>query len=381
MKIVILGGASGDVGRDVTRILLRENTSIEKITITARDFDRANIFKKELEDERVTAMQVDVDNNHQLMNALNDHDLVINTIGPFSRYALPIMNAAITSHVNYIDICDDIEPTFKALQLDKRAKEVGIFLLIGIGWFPGMSNLRAKALAERMDSVDEIVTAWVGGRKSPEEKPSSGVGGSEHFLRSITGNIITYRNRQQVKLPAFQKRKLIHFPPPLGACNCYLMEHPEPVVLPITIPNIQNASTFFSLYPISRNKLIRFFARLIDMKLLSISQVTKIFRLLGKSDEKKHFPVLVGSYVSCIGTRNGQKGQLSYSAVNTKTTVAEATSQPLACTVFYLLSGNTVQPGVHLPEQVLGIEHILQLGSKYDLSFAKDTIEKVDWSQ
>jgi saccharopine dehydrogenase-like NADP-dependent oxidoreductase len=381
MKIVILGGASGDVGRDVTRILLRENTSIEKITITARDFDRANIFKKELEDERVTAMQVDVDNNHQLMNALNDHDLVINTIGPFSRYALPIMNAAITSHVNYIDICDDIEPTFKALQLDKRAKEVGIFLLIGIGWFPGMSNLRAKALAERMDSVDEIVTAWVGGRKSPEEKPSSGVGGSEHFLRSITGNIITYRNRQQVKLPAFQKRKLIHFPPPLGACNCYLMEHPEPVVLPITIPSIQNASTFFSLYPISRNKLIRFFARLIDMKLLSISQVTKIFRLLGKSDEKKHFPVLVGSYVSCIGTRNGQKGQLSYSAVNTKTTVAEATSQPLACTVFYLLSGNTVQPGVHLPEQVLGIEHILQLGSKYDLSFAKDTIEKVDWSQ
>jgi saccharopine dehydrogenase-like NADP-dependent oxidoreductase len=381
MKIVILGGASGDVGRDVTRILLRENTSIEKITITARDFDRANIFKKELEDERVTAMQVDVDNNHQLMNALNDHDLVINTIGPFSRYALPIMNAAITSHVNYIDICDDIEPTFKALQLDKRAKEAGIFLLIGIGWFPGMSNLRAKALAERMDSVDEIVTAWVGGRKSPEEIPSSGVGGSEHFLRSITGNIITYRNRQQVKLPAFQKRKLIHFPPPLGACNCYLMEHPEPVVLPITIPNIQNASTFFSLYPISRNKLIRFFARLIDMKLLSISQVTKIFRLLGKSDEKKHFPVLVGSYVSCIGTRNGQKGQLSYSAVNTKTTVAEATSQPLACTVFYLLSGNTVQPGVHLPEQVLGIEHILQLGSKYDLSFAKDTIEKVDWSQ
>jgi saccharopine dehydrogenase-like NADP-dependent oxidoreductase len=381
MKIVILGGASGDVGRDVTRILLRENTSIEKITITARNFDRANIFKKELEDERVTAMQVDVDNNHQLMNALNDHDLVINTIGPFSRYALPIMNAAITSHVNYIDICDDIEPTFKALQLDKRAKEVGIFLLIGIGWFPGMSNLRAKALAERMDSVDEIVTAWVGGRKSPEEIPSSGVGGSEHFLRSITGNIITYRNRQQVKLPAFQKRKLIHFPPPLGACNCYLMEHPEPVVLPITIPSIQNASTFFSLYPISRNKLIRFFARLIDMKLLSISQVTKIFRLLGKSDEKKHFPVLVGSYVSCIGTRNGQKGQLSYSAVNTKTTVAEATSQPLACTVFYLLSGNTVQPGVHLPEQVLGIEHILQLGSKYDLSFAKDTIEKVDWSQ
>jgi saccharopine dehydrogenase-like NADP-dependent oxidoreductase len=381
MKIVILGGASGDVGRDVTRILLRENTSIEKITITARNFDRANIFKKELEDERVTAMQVDVDNNHQLMNALNDHDLVINTIGPFSRYALPIMNAAITSHVNYIDICDDIEPTFKALQLDKRAKEAGIFLLIGIGWFPGMSNLRAKALAERMDSVDEIVTAWVGGRKSPEEKPSSGVGGSEHFLRSITGNIITYRNRQQVKLPAFQKRKLIHFPPPLGACNCYLMEHPEPVVLPITIPSIQNASTFFSLYPISRNKLIRFFARLIDMKLLSISQVTKIFRLLGKSDEKKHFPVLVGSYVSCIGTRNGQKGQLSYSAVNTKTTVAEATSQPLACTVFYLLSGNTVQPGVHLPEQVLGIEHILQLGSKYDLSFAKDTIEKVDWSQ
>jgi len=381
IKIIVLGGASGDVGRDITRILLREKTHIEKITVTARNRNIADSFTKELGDRRVTAMQVDVNNNHQLMNALKDHDIVINTIGPFSRYALLVMNAAIKSRVNYIDICDDIEPTFKGLQLDKRAKEAGVFLLIGMGWFPGMSNLRAKALAEQMDNVDEIITAWVGGRKSPEEKPSSGVGGTEHFLRSLTGKIIAFRNGQQVKIPALQKGIQIQFPEPLGSCTCYLMEHPEPVVLPVTIPSIQNASTFFSLYPVNRNKLIRFFARMIDIRLLSVSQVTKIFGLLGNTNEKKHFPILTGSYVSCIGSKKRQKGQLSYSAVNTKTTVAEATSQPLACTVFYLTSGGTIQPGVHLPEQVLRIENILELGIRYNLPFVKDTIETTTWSR
>jgi saccharopine dehydrogenase-like NADP-dependent oxidoreductase len=378
-EIIILGGASGDVGRDVTRILLRENAPIEKLTVTARSQSVADNFVKELGDQRLTAMQIDVNNTHQLKNELRNHDIIINTIGPFSRYALPIMNAAITSQVNYLDICDDIEPTFEALKLDIAAKEAGVFLIIGMGWFPGMSNLRAKALAEQMDVVDELITVWVGGRKAPEEKPSSGAGGTEHFIQSLTGKIIVFRNGQQVKIQAFQNGKQIQFPEPLGLCQCYLMEHPEPVVLPLTIPSIQNASTFFSLYPTSRNRLVRLFARMIDLRLLSVSQVTKIFGFLGNTNEKKHFPELTGSYISCKGVKQGQQGQLSYSAVNMKTTIAEATSQPLACAIFSLLFGSVIQPGVYLPEQVFRIEDILRLGRRYNLPFAQDTIEITTW--
>lgn len=374
-KIIILGGASGDVGRDVTHILVRENIPIETLTVTSRDLSIANNFTKELGDQRVTAMQVDANNTQQLMNAFRGHDIAINTIGPFSKYALLVMNAAIKSQVNYIDICDDIEPTFEALKLDSYAKEAGVFLIIGMGWFPGMSNLRAKILAEQMDVVDDLITAWVGGRKAPAEVPSSGAGGTEHFIRSLTGKIIVLRKGQHVKIPAFQNGKQIQFPQPLGLCRCYLMEHPEPVVIPLTIPDIQNASTFFSLYPTSRNRLVRFFSKMIEMKILSVSQVTKIFGFLGKTNEKKHFPTLTGSYISCQGTKQGKKIQLSYSAVNTKTTIAEATSQPLACAVISFITGNTIQPGVHLPEQVFRIEDILDIGRRYNLPFVKDTIE------
>jgi saccharopine dehydrogenase-like NADP-dependent oxidoreductase len=379
IRILILGGASGDVGRDVTRVLLLEKTHIAQITVTARKQIVAENFVKEVGDKRVKAVQVDVTDSHQLMNAFKDHDLVINTIGPFSRYALFVMNAAITSKINYIDICDDIEPTFKALQLDKNAKEAGIFLLIGMGWFPGMSNLRAKALAEQMDVVDEIVTAWVAGRKSREKTPSYGSGGTEHFLRSLTGKIITFRNGQKVKITPFQKGIRIRFPEPLGVCNCFPIEHPEPVVLPLTIPSVQNASTLYSLYPASRNRLIRFFARMIDIRFLSVSLVTKIFRILGNTDEKKHFPILTGAYIACKGVQKGKKGQLWYSSVNTNTTVAEATSQPLACVVFNLVSGGSLQPGVHLPEQVFGINDLLEIGKKYDFSFVKDVVETTTW--
>ncbi|DAC72923.1 MAG TPA: hypothetical protein DSN98_02880 [Thermoplasmata archaeon] len=378
-KIVILGGASGDVGRDLTRILLKEKKLIDHITVTARHLNVACDFVTTLDDQRVTAMQIDVTDNTQLLNGLNNHDLVVNTIGPFSRYAIPIVKAAIHSGVNYIDICDDIEPTFQALRLDKQAKKAGVFMIIGMGWFPGMSNLNAKELTKQMEDVTEIDTAWVAGRKAPEEKPSSGIGGTEHFFRSLTGKIVTFRNGQQEKIPAFQKELQIPFPQPLGTCSCYLMEHPEPVIFPLTIPGIQNASTYFSLYPINRNKLVRLFARMIDMKLLSVSQVTKINAVLGKTNDKKQLPILTGSYISCCGSRNGQKGQLRYSAVNTKTTVAEATSQPLACAILHLAT-HKIEPGVYLPENILNIEDIIKLGRYYELPFAQDTIDLLCWN-
>ncbi len=381
MNVIILGGGSGDIGRDLTRILLKDKKQVTSITITSRNLKIAQKFKQGLDDQRVKTRQVDVTVHHELLDAIKGHDLVINTVGPFSKYAIPVMKAAIESKTNYLDICDDIEPTLEAIQLNKFAKDAGIFIILGMGWFPGMSNLRAMALSEEMDEVKEIVTAWAAGRKSPEEYPSLGLGGTEHFFKALTGKIITYRNGHRIRIPAFQKGIKITFPEPLGSCICYQIEHPEVATLPYSIPGVETASNLMYLYPKSRNRFVRFFTRLVDFKILSIPLVTKINAIIGKSKKKRHLPSVIGDYICCIGTKDGKRGQLCYSAVNEKLTITEATSQPLACATLYLLSKGKTNPGVHLAENIFKIEDILKYGSKLNLSFVKNVNEDTNWSE
>ena len=381
MKILILGGGSGDVGRDVTRILLTDKDVIEKITITARNLNFAKQFVKELNDKRVKAIELEITNHQNLIRVIKGNDLVVNTVGPFSKYAIIAMSAAIEAEVDYIDICDDIEPTVEALQLDQFAKDAGIFIILGMGWFPGMSNLRAMALASEMDEVDEIVTAWVAGRKAPEDHPSLGLAGTEHYFRALTGKIISFRDGHRVRIPISHIGLELSFPEPLGKCTCYQIEHPEVATLPYSIPGVKTATNLMSLYPIKRNNSIRLLTKAVDFKLLSVSTATKISAISGKSKKKRYLPKLIGEYISCIGTKNNIRGQLCYSSVNEKLTVAEATSQPLASSILYLASDAKIKPGVYLAENIFKIEDIIKFGKNLNLSFAKDVVEKTTWSE
>ncbi len=380
-KILALGGGSGDIGRDLVKILSHDNKLIDQITVTARDLDNAQSFVNELDDSRIVALKLDVTDQKDLRKAMDEHNLIVNMIGPFDRFAIPIIKTAIDKGINYIDICDDIDPTLEALQLNQFAKDSGIFVLLSMGWFPGTSNLRAVSLAEQMDRVEEMVIAWVGGRKAPEKIPSMGLGGTEHYFEAISGKIRSFRNGQMVKIPANQMGVQLDFPEPLNSHPCYQMEHPETATLPYVIPGIKNISVLGSLYPSRRNNFIRLFARFIDFKIASVPLITKISCLLGQSERKRTLPELIGSYISCIGEKNGQYGQLTYSSVNTKLTVTEATSQPLACAILYSASKNKIEPGVHLPETAIKNEDIIKLGKQNKLSFVTNTNENITWSK
>ena len=381
LKILILGGASGDIGRDLTRILLRDKQYIDAITITSRNIEYAQKYVKELDDKRLSALNVDVTNSLQLTNSMDGHNLVINTVGPFEKYVIPVIKAAIESKVNYIDICDDINPTIEALQLDQFAKDAGVFILLSMGWFPGMSNLRGKWLADQMDNVEEIVMAWVAGKKSPEEKPSKGLAGIEHYLKALTGEIYTFRNGRRVKIPVNRKAMTLTFPKPLGNYSCYQMEHPETATLPYVILGIKNASILGSLYPQNRNRTIQFYTRFIDLKLVSIPFITTFFGMFMQSKKKTNLPTLNASYIACIGLKNGKKGQLRYSEVNTAVTTSEATSQPLACSILLIASKDGIKPGVHLPENAIKIKELLDIGKRLNLPFVCNIIGETVWSE
>ena len=55
--------------------------------------------------------------------------VVMNTVGPFFRFGVPILTAAIDAGTDYIDVCDDWEPTLEMLAL-LLSLVVGLFGIV-----------------------------------------------------------------------------------------------------------------------------------------------------------------------------------------------------------------------------------------------------------
>ena len=61
--------------------------------------------------DKAKAAGIDVTNPTELISFMRAADLVMNCVGPFFRFGVPVLKAAIAAGVDYLDICDDPEPT------------------------------------------------------------------------------------------------------------------------------------------------------------------------------------------------------------------------------------------------------------------------------
>jgi saccharopine dehydrogenase (NAD+, L-lysine-forming) len=391
MNILALGGC-GNMGREVMRTLLLEKEKIDRVTVADINLSSAEKFVDILNDSRVDALKVDILNKSQLKDALKGYDLVINTIGPFYRYAIPVMRAAIETKVNYIDICDDIEPTIESLKLEKEANDAGIFLIVGMGASPGLTNLLAKDLAQSLDQVDEIITAWVVGEDTREEEGeglSEGIGSLEHGFHMAIGQIPTFRNGKQIKIPGYRDGLKFPFPEPLGEYTCYHVAHPEVITLPKYVEGVRTVSNLGASYPEFINYVFQNYIKDIeDGKHTLQSAISEIITYVeeytppnNKKNNEKELS-LSGLYISAIGTKDGERGQNIFT-ICSNNPVCVSTSQTLSCAVFHLAQGHPIEAGVYPPEGIFNISDILEISAKYDLEFSRD-IEKdvvTGWNQ
>ena len=82
---------------------------VEQIVVADLNEASARNFADQL-GKKVTAIGLDIENDRALRKAMADADLVMNTSGPFYRYAVQVLQAAIETECHYLDICDDWEP-------------------------------------------------------------------------------------------------------------------------------------------------------------------------------------------------------------------------------------------------------------------------------
>ncbi|MFF2549534.1 saccharopine dehydrogenase family protein [Nocardia sp. NPDC058058] len=373
MKVLALGGP-GAMGAVAVRLAARL-PGIEEIVVADRDLAAAQRLTAELRSETcsVRALRVDVTDADALRDALRDADVVLNTVGPYYRFGLPVLRAAIATGTHYLDLCDDWEPTLRMLELDSAARETGVCAVIGMGASPGVSNLLAMAAARALDTVEDLYTTWPVDvpRGRTEESTRDGTAHPPaallHWMEQISGTISVVRQGRTTREPPLRAVRL-ELPGDRSGTG-YTVGHPEPVTLHRTLHPTGDAANLMIVTPgtvafldvlrrdIDRGKLDNATAA---AELLKPGLLRGIRSLITAG----RFPS-PGTLPPFFAVARGRKDDRSHTVLAYLADdshpgtplfiddMSRATGIPLALGLSQVIDGSVRRPGVHPPESVI----------------------------
>ena len=355
MKVLCLGG-SGGMGRYATKAIANFK-ELEAITIADLNEDAAEEFAKSF-DTKVQGIGLDVTDTKKLAEALEEHDVVLNTTGPFFMFGVAILKTAIENNCHYIDICDDWEPTEEMLMLDSQAKDKGITAIIGLGASPGITNLMGLVAMEELDSVDTVITGWDLSSVNPaEESSQAGTNAAMiHGIQQMTGKVKIFEDGQLSMVQSLKKLKINY--PGKGIYKANIFGHPEAISFPYHFPKIKNAMNVAHGSKAIDIYIIKIFLWLTEKNIISNDNAANFFHWLETKsnrpsfrDEKTGLPAIYGL---AYGMKNGKNASVGVTFgkndLAKEISMGEATGHPLALGLKLFLQGKIYKPGVFAPE-------------------------------
>ena len=401
MKVLALGGI-GDMGR-IAVISLLPSPKVSAITIADKNIGMAEVFVELVGSNKLSAVEIDVKDQEELVDLISHHDIVLNTVGPFLKFGKRIVEATIRAKKHYVDICDDWKPTLEILdELDGRAKEAGITALIGIGASPGLTNLMAVLASSKLDQVDELVTAWgIGSEKLNKKPPPFFVSIKKiaekykarpevasappspranaailHLLHESIGKIPTFRNGKLIEIGALTDAAPIEFPGMKKFYSCYI-GHPEPVTLPRTIKAKAISNQMFLTQGVT--KLLRDYAKRISENQLSMTEAAiSIDKFLGKfTTQLRLFFILLARFFKvpptlcaiATGMKDGKRKRIAvglkrYPFGEVIDGMDGMTAVPMVIAALMVIEGK-MRPGVQPPEAAIDPEEFFKRYAPY----------------
>ena len=234
VTVLIIG--CGTIGTATARLVLAD-AKFQHLVVADRDLKRAEILAEQLSGS-VSALQLDSLEEEQVARALSGISVVLNTTGPFSRDTLSLMRTVIEAGIPYADVNDDVETlqsVFESEFLDSLAKHRGVGVLPGLGASPGSTNVMARHLAGRMESVDEVRFHMVNDATYRSE------GVWRHQLSLFGEPALLYDEGKWTQYPAMSEYQDVAFPAPWGNIRCYAVGL-ETVTIPQSMPGLRHAS-------------------------------------------------------------------------------------------------------------------------------------------
>jgi saccharopine dehydrogenase-like NADP-dependent oxidoreductase len=244
--------------------------SASVLTVADIDLDRAERVAASVGDP-CRALRLDATDGDQLRAAFAEHDVVVNTMGPFATFVRPILQAAMDSGCHYLDINDDWQPTIEAFDFDDEARRRGLHVVVGLGGSPGVTNLCAVLAADRLDVVHELHTGWKLSGATIVEEPGfpapAASAAVEHWLHQCAQPIQAWVDGAPGSVEPVMQVDFTF--PGLGTVTAYTMGHPEPITLPRRYPKLRSSLNLQSgpawLFDYLREVSARFAAGEVDL--------------------------------------------------------------------------------------------------------------------
>lgn len=335
--------------------ILAKADEISEVVVADRDEAKASKLATKL-GTKATALGLDISDSEALAKALADVDIVLNCAGPFYRFGREVLSAAISAGTDYLDICDDWEPTLEMLELDDAAREAGVTAVIGMGASPGTSNLLAVLAMDECDTVDRIYTSW---RASAAHFPKATEGKEfadataaiEHWVHNCTEPIKFWRDGALVDGFGLEEMTLTY--PGVGTDPVWICGHPEPLTLPRVRPEVRESLNVMSarrgLMDAITGIALRVRAGELDVRQAS-EALLRSPNVAGKGAGPS--PSLPSNiFAIAEGTKDGRRIRVGAQAlVQPEGNMGEMTGIPLAVAALMSARGQVSKPGVHGPE-------------------------------
>ncbi len=360
MRILAIGG-SGSMARYAMRAT-QNFSAVDEIVIADINKEAANSFASTL-NNKVSAIQLDVTDSKALKNSMKGIDTVVNTCGPFFKFGTPILSTAISSGCNYVDICDDWEPTLDMLNLDSAAKSAGISATIGLGASPGLTNLMALIAIRELDSVSKVYTGWDAGGTSIDEtaKKQSVNAAMMHAVEQITGKVKIFQDSAYKMVKPLKSIDVNY--PGLTTFTGNIIGHPEALTFPHNFKNLKDSINLAHGGSVG-SFVLKAIAELVNVGLLSKNKAANVFAWLenqGSSERNlsSNYPPVMYGYAD--GLKNGDPASVGVCLSNEQRSSAstnnydaigmgEITGIPLACGIKMVAEGKINKSGVFSPE-------------------------------
>ena len=223
MKISVIGaGAQGSA----IAFILAKTPEVSEVVSADIDLSKARQAVEKIKSDVVSAERVDAGKVDDLLRVVKGSDTVINAT---PRFNLNIMEAALKSRVNYVDLAAGEDPIPKQFALGDRFKDAGLTAVICMGG-PFTTNVAVRYVADRLDRVDEIRLrfGWTG-VESEEFIPTwSPAWSPEVALTEWVPPATIYENGKFKEVPPFSGVEDYPFPEPVGPATVCFIDY-EPV--------------------------------------------------------------------------------------------------------------------------------------------------------
>lgn len=225
MKVLILGGA-GRMATSTMRDLLEVDTEeISRVVIADKNYEKIREIAERLQNAKLEAVFIDIAEYAKLVELMKGFDVVIDETTGSGPIPMNIIKAALEAGAHVINLSLGEKEDKQAAAMSDAFEKAGLSCIVGLGSSPGITNVMARDLVDRLDSVETVEMSFayesLGTSTLPIKEPFAFA--FEEFIESP----LIFRDGKLERVPPRSGIQYIEFPAPIGMRAAFCIPHPE----------------------------------------------------------------------------------------------------------------------------------------------------------